>query len=49
LVGFGVSNKATFDAACEHSRGAIIGSAFIRALEEQPTVQEAVKSLISKL
>ncbi|MCK9155661.1 MAG: tryptophan synthase subunit alpha [Paludibacteraceae bacterium] len=49
LVGFGVSNKATFDAACEHSRGAIIGSAFIRALEEQPTVQDAVKSLISKL
>jgi tryptophan synthase alpha chain len=32
LVGFGISNRETFQAACRHSRGAIIGSAFIRAL-----------------
>ncbi len=49
LVGFGVSNKETFAAACQYSRGAIVGSAFVRALEEHPTVEDAVKSLISKL
>ena len=26
MVGFGISNKQTFDAACAHSSGAIIGS-----------------------
>lgn len=26
MVGFGISNKATFKAACEHASGAIIGS-----------------------
>ena len=26
MVGFGISNKATFQAACEHASGAIIGS-----------------------
>ena len=26
LVGFGISNRATFEAACKYSRGAIVGS-----------------------
>jgi tryptophan synthase alpha chain len=32
LVGFGIKDKPTFDAACEHTNGAIIGSAYIKAL-----------------
>ena len=32
LIGFGISNRETFLAACTFARGAIIGSAFIRAL-----------------
>jgi tryptophan synthase alpha chain len=35
LVGFGISNAKTFSAATEHSFGAIIGSAFIKFLEEK--------------
>jgi tryptophan synthase alpha chain len=34
LIGFGISNRETFLTACKYARGAIIGSAFIRALEE---------------
>ena len=49
LVGFGVSNKATFDAACQYSRGAIVGSAFVKALDEEPTVNEAVARLMKNL
>ena len=49
LVGFGVSNKATFDAACQYSRGAIVGSAFVKALEAEPTVNKAVARLIREL
>ena len=30
VVGFGISNAATFQAATQHSKGAIIGSAFIK-------------------
>ena len=33
IVGFGISNKETFGQATEHSKGAIIGSAFIKHLE----------------
>ena len=35
VVGFGISNAATFQAATQHSKGAIIGSAFIKFLEEK--------------
>ena len=34
LVGFGISNKATFEAACQASSGAIIGSRFVTLLSE---------------
>ena len=32
IVGFGISNKEDFEAATTHSKGAIIGSAFIKSL-----------------
>ncbi|MGI8636393.1 MAG: tryptophan synthase subunit alpha [Segetibacter sp.] len=32
LVGFGIKDKETFDAACKYTNGAIIGSAYIKAL-----------------
>jgi len=35
VVGFGVSNTKTYEAASLHSHGAIIGSAFIKFLEEK--------------
>ena len=35
LMGFGIHDKATFQMACEHFNGAIIGSAFIRSLTER--------------
>ena len=34
MVGFGISNKQTFDAACEHAAGGIIGSRFVTLLDE---------------
>lgn len=30
VIGFGISDKATFDTACRYSNGAIVGSAFIK-------------------
>ena len=30
VIGFGISDKATFDTACKYSNGAIVGSAFIK-------------------
>ena len=45
LVGFGISNRTTFEAACKYSRGAIVGSKFIELLGSCPSVSAAVDSL----
>lgn len=34
LIGFGITNQETFDTACEHANGAIIGSAFVKHLQK---------------
>jgi tryptophan synthase alpha chain len=51
LIGFGISNHETFQAACQHARGAIIGSAFIRALaeDESLTLYERVEKFIKRV
>jgi len=49
LIGFGISNKETFDAACHEASGAIIGSKFISLLGSEPTIEEADKKLIEAI
>lgn len=46
MVGFGISNKQTFEAACSNSSGAIIGSRFVTLLNEsEGNAQMAITKL----
>lgn len=47
LVGFGIKDKASFDAACKYTSGAIIGSAYIKALENATDISTATKDFIN--
>jgi len=49
LIGFGISNKSTRDIVNRYSSGAIIGSAFIKSLEETQDVEKGVKLLLENL
>ena len=49
LVGFGIKDKPTFQAACQYTNGAIIGSAFIKALEQTDNIDQSVKTFISSV
>lgn len=49
LVGFGISNKATYDAAATHASGAIIGSKFVQLLKSEPSAEAAVDKLLDAL
>lgn len=49
LVGFGISNKATFEAATANSSGAIIGSKFIQLLKSEGTAARAIDKLLEGL
>ena len=46
LVGFGIKDKQTFDAACAHANGAIIGSAYIKALDGAIEVASKTKEFL---
>jgi tryptophan synthase alpha chain len=49
MVGFGISNRETFRAACRHASGAIIGSRFITLLGEYGSAEAAIKKLLETL
>ncbi|HEY4150453.1 MAG TPA: tryptophan synthase subunit alpha [Chitinophagaceae bacterium] len=46
LVGFGIKDKATFDAACKYANGAIIGTAVIKTLEKAANIETAIKEFL---
>jgi tryptophan synthase alpha chain len=49
LIGFGISDNETFSTACQYADGAIIGSAFIRALGEKGALEEKIKAVVGKV
>ena len=46
LIGFGISNKETFDRACANASGAIIGSAFINVLKDSNNLDKDISIFI---
>ena len=49
LVGFGIKDKETFESACQYTNGAIIGSAYIKALEGSTNIQLSTKEFLNKV
>ncbi len=49
LIGFGISNRETFERACEYSKGAIVGSAFIKLLEHYGSDPEHIDRFVKSL
>jgi tryptophan synthase alpha chain len=49
LVGFGIKDKVSFDRACTYANGAIIGTAYIQALNQGKSVEETTRSFIKSV
>ena len=49
LVGFGIKDKATFTSACKYTNGAIIGSAYIKALENAADIDQTTKVFLNSI
>ena len=49
LIGFGISNKATYDAASQNASGVIIGSRFVQLLGENVSPEVAIEKLLMDL
>jgi tryptophan synthase alpha chain len=49
LVGFGIKDKATFDAATVHTQGAIIGSAYIQQLTKGGDIETITSQFLNSV
>jgi tryptophan synthase alpha chain len=46
LAGFGIKDKQSFDAVCKYANGAIIGSAYIKVLQNADDVEQSTKEFL---
>jgi tryptophan synthase alpha chain len=49
LIGFGISNRESFNMACTYAQGAIIGSAFVKMLGERGYSDQVVKEFVTDI
>lgn len=49
LIGFGISNKETFEKASANANGAIIGSAFIKAISQEGKLEENIDQFVKSV
>jgi tryptophan synthase alpha chain len=49
LIGFGIADKESFNLACRYVNGAIIGSAFIKALQQGEDLKVAVRGFMKAI
>jgi tryptophan synthase alpha chain len=49
LAGFGISNSKTFEQACENANGAIVGSAFIKTLQNKGNTDSVIKNFVNTI
>ena len=49
LIGFGISNKKTFDIACKNAQGGIIGSAFINEIKDSNNLKRSITNFIQSI
>lgn len=49
LIGFGINDRATFKKACQYASGAIIGSQFVRVIQNANNLEKDIKQYIESV
>lgn len=49
MIGFGISDNKTFSKACQYANGAIIGSAFIKAIDNKNDLKGNVRQFVRRI
>lgn len=49
LIGFGISNRITFEKACDNANGAIVGSAFIKMLGSTDNLEAGITQFVQRI
>lgn len=49
MIGFNIHDKQTFDFACQYAKGAIIGSAFIKAIKDSKNLTYDINNFVKNI
>ena len=49
VIGFGISDNQTFSKACEYANGAIIGSAFVKAIDKNDDLKNNINNFVQNI
>jgi len=49
LIGFGIKDRNTFQQACQYASGAIIGTAYIKAIEHATDIEQATDQFLNSI
>jgi tryptophan synthase alpha chain len=49
LIGFGISDNATFANACKYAEGAIVGSAFVKSFKPELKLDESISQFVKNI
>jgi tryptophan synthase alpha chain len=49
LIGFGISDKQSFNNACRYANGAIIGTAFIKAISREGDLKQNISDFVKRI
>ncbi len=49
MIGFGISDYATFTNACNYASGAIIGTAFINSFSKKETIEQSISKFVQSI
>ncbi len=49
LVGFGIKDKQSFESACKYADGAIIGTAYIKAIEDTTDIRQSTSAFLDSI
>ncbi|GEO04674.1 tryptophan synthase alpha chain [Adhaeribacter aerolatus] len=49
LIGFGISDRSSFQLACKYAEGAIIGSAFIKVIQQKESLEQNIRDFIQEV
>jgi len=49
LIGFGISSGETFEEACQYANGAIIGSAFMKSLSAEASLERKISEFVRQI
>ncbi len=49
LIGFGISDNATFANACKYAEGAIVGSAFVKSFKPDMKLDESISQFVKNI